>query len=240
MDNLLLHLKTLGIPDKYYENIAGVVMSDSNKYINSNNFLKRINPLLPNETTTEIKTEKEDVRIDVPVWFGDIRKSNKRVIVAGLEPRDTNNTFNVSRINEKVFASPFGANHWNFKSKIQYKPQNKYFKVLQNHLDNDELFIYLTDLVKEYKVISTEIKEDNDKYARDNFSNLSNKWKGFFKKEISIIKPNHIILFGKQTYDTALELFPEHKNILKKVRHPSHGGVAEAIKQVDLIVNNNT
>lgn len=158
-----------------------------------------------------------DIRIDMPILCGNINSKNK-VLVLGLEPRHTDDMYNIMRIENKVFATPFGIDRWYSKSK-----QSIYASAFEKFLNRDALFIF-SDFVKEYKVPDPNQKSLNDQTARANFENLfEDKYKTILEKEIKIFEPTLIIGLGKGDINKKI-----HKSWLKEfnvnvISHPTNG-----------------
>ena len=215
--------ETLGYED-YYSIINN--QTDENEFISNDRFL----PNITNKSTGgEINTSVGDLRIDVPVWFGDLSK-DVRIVVLGLEPRDTDQKFNIERVGNKVFGTPFGVDRWNYKSSVFRKPQNKYFKPFNDMVSNENHFVLFSDVVKSYEVVHTDNKI-NDSNARETFKSKYIKEKDNLMKEMEFIDPTHIITLGGVAYGTIKKMLPDYNVI--KVRHPSNGGSLIALKQIN-------
>ena len=187
--------------------------------------------------TEELTTRKDDLRIDVPVWFGDAGMAQRKIIVFGLEPRDTNPMFNIERAGNRVFGAPFGADRWNAGSTVRGKPQNKYFRVFNAVLDQKDTFILFSDIVKFYTIIDPENRDRvNDSYAREHFIRHANESLPMLKKEISLIDPSHIITLGNDSFRFIKKLLPDFQDIIKGVRHPANGGERKAKEQLDQLL----
>lgn len=241
-----LYTELLGVPDGYYRFLKWLTEDNPQKYVASDtNFLAEITACrqLPKNCEYAPTDKRGDTRIDVPVWFGDTDNARHRIMVVGLEPRSTNNEFNVLREGDKVFASPFGADQWNVGSKISGKHHLKYCKVLEPLLKlakNNKACLLLTDIVKGYEVITgTETavaKADNDKNARDTFIEKVLKYRTLFRKEVQILNPSHVIAFGSDlNFMLQLILGEDFSTIFYKVRHPAHGGVSDALNRIEKI-----
>lgn len=238
----------------------------SNEYTNSDNFLKDFTKL-SNKVKLEFKNllfnsiignNKINVRVDIPVWFGNYKKN--RIIVYGLEPRDTNKALNIEEKlynNVKfIYATPFGCDRWNVqpkgkipkvKQKIKGAPHHKYFTAFKEIIQNENIFVIFSDIVKYYEVIG-QSRNANDKIARKYFRKkaLQHENIKLIKNEIKIIKPHKILLLGRE----AEKVF---KNCIYKyvkeecdktchieyLRHPSYGGIYIAKEKLKNIIENN-
>jgi hypothetical protein len=133
-----------------------------------------------------------DIRVDLPIWFGNDSNSSYRIMILGREPRHTDNKFNIVRdeFNNVVFATPFGVELWTERT--------KYYKSFKCLFERPNLFIYFTDVVKDYYVLDS--KANSDKVAKKGFwhdlSDDQNKL-DFLKQEIEFLKPNVIVALGK-------------------------------------------
>jgi uracil-DNA glycosylase len=174
------------------------------------------NPTLSKNAHTKNECKREnilcdigDIRVDLPISFGSIN-SKFKIIVIGLEPRDTHTKYNIEKVDRFVYGSPFGIEQWTSK--------NKYYKSFVQLINRNDAFIYFTDVVKEYKIKET--KNASDKNARRSFFNEAEKPNNleFLKAEINIIAPTHIIALGKQSYKFLKRHFGE---IVIGVTHPN-------------------
>ena len=223
----------------YYSIIINSQKIYESEFIQNYNFLNRIKSTT-DSTIKELHTKKDDLRIDVPVWFGNIERSHRKVLVYGLEPRDTNSKFNVERIQNRVFGTPFGIDRWNSNSNVKGKPQNKYFRVFNDVIDQNDTFILFSDIVKFYKIIDPNNKNKvNDKYARNNFIKHANESLLMLKKEIEIVNPTHIITLGNNSFRFIKNLLPDFQNIITGIRHPANGGERIAKEQLNQLFNKN-
>ncbi|PCH66948.1 MAG: hypothetical protein COC01_06840 [Bacteroidetes bacterium] len=222
--------------ENFYEIILNSRLNLTNEFNQSKNFLTNLKPHTKKEWK-EIVSRKGDVRIDIPVWFGDLKKSKRKLVVIGLEPRDTNSKFNVERKRKKLFGSPYGIDRWNDQSSIIGKAQNKYFRVFKNLVEDSNRFVLFTDVVKEYEIVSNQ-KSLNDKHARETFNKKSIEQSQQLIKEINIVSPDIIITLGNDAYSKVVKLLGTSEFNIKKIRHPSFGGENQAIKELNKIVRN--
>jgi hypothetical protein len=233
MIKLLNHYKKLNY-DKYYDIILTNITKNDKEFIQVSSFLNGIKSNVADQKS-DIDCNVMDSRIDLPVWFGNINNAKKRIIVFGLEPRDTNSNFNVEKVGKNVFATPFGIDRWNAQSSIKYKPQNKYYRVFQDVITNNENFILFSDIVKDYQIISKKNENrKNDKTARELFFKKATNSFSFLQEEISIINPTHIITLGIDSYEFLRQYYNE---ITIRLRHPSNGGEKIAIEELKKIFN---
>ena len=225
-DLIEFYRKKLGFKD-FYNIIKNNIKSNPNDYIQNSRFLETIEASNIS-SFKNIKAKPGDLRIDVPVWFGNFEMTEYKIVVAGREPRDTNSDFNVEHIDNKIFACPFGVDRWNKQSSIKGKPQNKYYRVFDNLICDNKFFMLFTDIVKEYEIVG-----NADDHARDTFDSKAESSKDLFIEEIKKIKPNVIISLGNETFSKIDKWFQENFEILKvPIRHPSHGGEKEAKAQL--------
>jgi hypothetical protein len=184
-------------------------------------FYKKVNTLLNKNKNSLSKTNKininypniccsvGDIRVDLPISIGD-KNSKYRIVILGLEPRDSNSKFNIEKHGKYVFGTPFGIEHWDEKS--------KYFKCFKGLLEREDCFLYFTDVVKEYEV--GEFKEAADRNARKTFKEKASKDENikFLRLEMDLIKPTHILALG---YDTYKFLSHHFGSKVVKVIHPN-------------------
>jgi hypothetical protein len=230
MNELVSLYKQLGFVDFYN-------LIQSNRKLNETEFIQSDRLLLGLDfvnviPSSLIECNDGDIRIDVPVWFGDIEKAKNKIIVFGLEPRDTNSSFNIERINNMVYATPFGVDRWNEQSTIMRKPQNKYFRVFNDLVNNESNFVLFSDVVKDYSV-SSKLNENrkNDEIARKHFFEKATGSLDFLKEEIDTIQPTLIITLGFDSYNFIKSNFKNQKVI--KLRHPANGGERLALERLN-------
>jgi len=70
-------------------------------------------------------SEVSDLRVDLPIWFGDENSCKLKLMVLGLEPRNTKNKYNIEKIGKHVFATPFALEHWTNRNKYFRGKENK-------------------------------------------------------------------------------------------------------------------
>ena len=161
------------------------------------------------ESKESIKCSSGDIRVDLPISFGSL-DARHRLIILGLEPRDSKNIYNLERQGKFVFGTPFGIEQWS--------SGNKYFKSFSEIISRSDCFVYFTDVVKEYEVKESKVKAD--KNARKEFWNKASNEENiaFLKEEMSHINPTHIIALGRDTYFFLKEIFGEK---VIGVKHPN-------------------
>lgn len=162
-----------------------------------------------NNNYTNVLCSLGDIRVDLPISIGD-KNSKYRIVILGLEPRDSNSKFNIEKHGKHVFGTPFGIEHWDEK--------NKYFKCFKGLLNREDCFLYFTDVVKEYEV--RESKDAADKYARKTFKEKASKDENitFLRLEMDLIKPTHILALGHDTFKFLSHHFGSK---VVKVIHPN-------------------
>lgn len=163
------------------------------------------------------KVDNGDVRIDMPILCGNVN-SKRRVLFLGLEPRHTDDTFNILKIKNNVFATPFGIDKWYSNSK-----QNVYASAFEKFLNLDALFLF-SDFVKEYNVIDIINKNSNDHQARVNFKNLfDNTYRSILEQEIKLFEPTHIIGLGKVDISKKIPKVWLKEFCVHVISHPING-----------------
>ena len=161
--------------------------------------------------------QKGDIRIDVPVLIGDV-KSKHRVLILGLEPRHTDDVFNIMKVGNKVFATPFGIDRWYSDSK-----QGVYASAFERFLSSDKLFLF-SDFVKEYWVADPGLKGKNDELARENFKQLfDKKYRLLLEKEIELFEPTMIVALGKVDISKKVPKSWLEKYNVQVIAHPTNG-----------------
>jgi hypothetical protein len=160
-------------------------------------------------------TKSNDVRIDLPIWFGDPTQYKLKIMVLGREPRDSHSKYNVdiNLDNNYVFGSPFGIEFWTEK--------NKYYRSFKNIINNKEILTYFTDVVKKYEVKKSKL--ESDLIAKANFwKNAENNLENLelLKKEISIIDPDILVGLGNDSFNFLQKTFGEKYRVVKIV-HPN-------------------
>ncbi len=177
-----------------------------------------------------VKVEKNDIRIDMPILLGNT-KAKKRIMILGLEPRHTNDFYNIMKVGNQVFATPFGIDRWYSKSK-----QSIYGSAFKKFLNENRLFLF-SDFVKEYKVIDPTLKGGNDKKARQDFSKVFNeKYIHFLEKEIEMFSPDLIIGLGKTDINKYVPKSWLEKFKVKVISHPTNGNFPKMQKAMEEII----
>lgn len=197
----ILKEKSKESPNLFNQNIV---------YQNSDSSTTKLNYDLP-------KVNNGDIRIDMPVLCGNIN-SKRKVLFLGLEPRHTDDLYNIIKIDSKVFATPFGIDKWYSKSK-----QSLYASAFEKFLKLDALFLF-SDFVKEYKVVDTLKKTSNDQQARSNFQSLFEKrYSKILEKEIKLFEPTLIVGLGKGDIARKVDKRWLKKYNIEIVSHPTNG-----------------
>lgn len=229
MEHLVSFYKKLGF-ENFYNLIKANIEHDKNEFVQSDRFLFGLNKTtaLPSNI---IECNTGDIRFDIPVWFGDMFNSKTRIIVFGLEPRDTDSTFNIEKVENRVYATPFGVDRWVESSSVIRRPQNKYYRVFNELVNDHSNFVLFSDVVKDYHVVSKQNENrKNDIIARELFIEKAHAGLDFLKEEIELIKPTHIITLGLDSFNFIRSNFNEIQII--KLRHPANGGESLAKKQI--------
>jgi hypothetical protein len=122
------------------------------------------------------------------------------------------------KIDNKVFATPFGIDKWFSKSK-----QSVYASAFEKFLKLDALFLF-SDFVKEYKVIDASNKASNDQLARINFKTLfDNKYQTILEQEIKLFEPTLIIGLGKGDISRKVSKNWLSEYNVQIISHPTNG-----------------
>lgn len=109
IEELLTHYKRKFPFDKFYDNLLYNISTYPDCHIASKTFLKGyISQTQTIQYLPRIYTSSGDIRVDLPVWFGDVNAANK-IVVIGMEPRDTDKSghLNIEKVDQYVFATPF-------------------------------------------------------------------------------------------------------------------------------------
>ena len=190
-------------PAQYNERLSRdlIVQNDSYKFQDSNIIVK-----------------KGDTRFDMPISMGN-STAKERILVLGLEPRHTDDYFNIMRVGNNVFATPFGIDRW-------YAASGKkiiYGTAFADFFNGNRFFLF-SDFVKEYKVSDPNNKIGNSKDARNDFKSLfENKYKDILENEISIFKPTLIIGLGKTDISKKVNRSFLDKYKIHVISHPTNG-----------------
>jgi hypothetical protein len=161
--------------------------------------------------------EPKDIRIDLPILLGKIN-SKVRIMILGLEPRHTNDFYNIFKVENKVFATPFGIDRWYSNNR-----KNMYASAFEKFLTKERLFLF-SDFVKEYEVSDPNNKRLNDQKARENFKNkFSETYKAILEKEIEIFEPTLIIALGKTDINKKVDKQWLKQYNVNIISHPTNG-----------------
>lgn len=211
--------------NEFYNIVLSNSLLDNKEFIQCDNLLKGLDRQ-ESKLSPNLISNPADIRIDVPIWFGDLLNAQKRIIIFGLEPRDTNSAFNIEKIGSKIFASPFGIDRWNDSSSVKRKPQNRYYRVFKDLIANSKNFVLFSDIVKDYPIISENNQNrQNDINARALFFSKAEKELKHLTEEIKNINPTHIITLGSDSYTFLSKYYPK---ITYRLRHPANGGETKA------------
>jgi hypothetical protein len=189
------------------------------------------NSLNSNLIYNEIPIVKSgDVRVDMPIICGNINSKNK-VLILGLEPRHTDNMYNIMRIENKVFATPFGIDKWYSKSK-----QSIYASAFEKFLKLDYQFVF-SDFVKEYEVPDSSQKNINDFTARHGFEKkFENKYKAILEKEIDLIQPTLVIGLGKTDINKKVDKSWLQRFNINVISHPTNGNYNKMQEEMSILI----
>jgi hypothetical protein len=211
--------------NEFYNIVLSNSLLDNKEFIQCDNLLKGLDRQ-ESKLSPNLISNQADIRIDVPIWFGDLLNAQKRIIIFGLEPRDTNSAFNIEKIGSKIFASPFGIDRWNDFTSVKRKPQNRYYRVFKELIANSKNFVLFSDIVKDYPIISENNQNrENDINARALFFSKAEKELKHLTEEIKNINPTHIITLGSDSYTFLSKYYPK---ITYRLRHPANGGETKA------------
>lgn len=180
-----------------------------------------------------IIVEKGDSRFDMPLAIGK-NSAKERILILGLEPRHTDDFFNIMRVGTKVFASPFGIDRWYATS----GKKNYYGTAFSDFFCSNRIFLF-SDFVKEYKVYDPNDKKQNSEHARKNFKNLfDHSYKSILEKEISIFKPTLIVGLGKVDIFKKVDKSFLEENSINVISHPVHGNMNRMKLAMHKLINN--
>lgn len=228
MDLAGFYTGLLGLPVDYYGVVKRLCNGDSG-YIDAaqHGFLAGV-AAAEVAPPPQITVRAGDVRVDAPVWFGNPATAQRTIMIVGMEPRHSDDRYNLRREGATVYASPFGADRWCAGS------SNKYYTVLQQLLPPCflDLCVVLTDIVKEYQVLDPDHKQDNDQQARRSFKErFVVQGQMQFSEELRCIQPDLLLAFGRATATQLGRYCGETLPVLS-VRHPAYGGVNQAKTQL--------
>ena len=231
INQLVTHYRNwLGF-DKFYQIQLNQIPKNPKQFIQSPRYLKGAPYDPAARRIAVIHAKQGDLRIDVPVWFGDPNKCAKRILVFGREPRDSDSLFNVERVGDKVYGATFGADRWNSKSSIKKQPQLKYLNVFDRIISNDNFFILFSDAVKFFHMIYPPNDDRNDKHAESNFKQYFLEQVPHIKQEVDIIQPDIVLALGADSYKACSKHLDLNYNVAH-IRHPSNGGTNIAKQQI--------
>jgi len=208
----ILNLYKSKYPFESFYDLASVKIMKNNRLLGDN-----YHYLVDNSTIIDpdFKANQGDIRVDLPIWFGDPSKVKLKVMILGREPRNSHDKYNLEASNEHkfVFGTPFGIEYWSEK--------NKYYRSFKNLIRNDEILTYFSDVVKAYEVKQT--KSESDLHAKVGFwkkAELENDNLVFLKAEVDLLQPDIIIGLGNDSYNFLKKHFASSFNV-QKVIHPN-------------------
>ena len=175
------------------------------------------------------QVERDTLRLDMPVMMGS-QESSERVLILGLEPRHTNDFYNILKRGNLVYGTPFGIDRWYSSAK-----QNIYPKAFHPYLSADRLFLF-SDFVKEYLVIDPKSKVENSELARSRFESLfKSKYRDILEREIAIFRQDIIIGLGKIDIGKKIPIDFIRDYRIKVVSHPIQGNYPKMKKSLNEI-----
>ena len=173
------------------------------------------------------QVEPDTLRLDMPVMIGS-QDARERVLILGLEPRHSDDFYNILKQGNRVYGTPFGIDRWYSGAK-----QNIYPKAFAPYRSVDRLFLF-SDFVKEYWVKDPESKEENSELARSRFGPLFvSKYRDFLEREIAIFQPNTIIGLGKIDISKKIPRDFIKDYGIHVVSHPIQGNYPKMKKSLD-------
>jgi hypothetical protein len=182
----------------------------------------------------EVYVQHGDLRIDMPILIGSTQPK-VRILILGLEPRHTDDFYNVLKKDKTVYATPFGIDRWFAGVK-----QNIYASAFHKYLAPDRLFLF-SDFVKQYEVIDPNNKNKNGNNARDRFKHLfESKYQNILTEEIKLFAPHIIIGMGKIDISNKVPKDFIKDNKINIICHPTRGNYPRMIKGMDEIFNSLT
>jgi len=156
------------------------------------NFTKQLIP-----TDTNVNT----LGIDLPAWFGNLKKCEKKIMIIGVDPMRNKKDFRRVGADYKedvIIGTPYSFHlekMWNNAGKYKY-----YSQFITSLSKNN--FIYLTDVYKTFfyyeKLRSYKFYAQTNNKLRNKKS--SNIFHDLLEEEINIIKPDVIITLGAISY----------------------------------------
>lgn len=181
----------------------------------------------------DITVKKGDSRFDMPLAIGN-SSAEERILILGLEPRHTNDFFNIMRVGDKVFAAPFGIDRWYAAS----GKKNIYGTAFADFLNSNRVFLF-SDFVKEYEVNFPFDKNKDDENARKNFQPFfDSKYLEILEKEISIFKPNLILGLGVGDIKKKVDKSIIEKYNINVISHPTNGNINKTKTAMHKLLNN--
>lgn len=141
------------------------------------------------------------IGLDLPTWFN--YESNKSsVMILAMEPLRTE-----EKPGFATLASPFALHSKYIRHKLPYSTTFKFIKELVKNNFN----VYITDIYKLY------CKLNNRKHTGEEELNHI-----IFKKELDILKPDYIVVFGKTAKIRLEKFLNAYQGISAKVIHLAH------------------
>ncbi|MCB6232200.1 uracil-DNA glycosylase family protein [Flavobacterium psychrophilum] len=138
--------------------------------------------------------------IDLPTWFGDY--SNKKIVVLGIDPLRSESVFkrekNADIDNDVIIGTPYA-----FHEKETREKWCAGYWALVDGLVQLNHFVYCTDIFKTYYY---NIESKRRSYSDSISGFTTNSYHSeVLKKELELINPDLIIVFGKIAYEKLLE-----------------------------------
>jgi len=221
---------TLGSVGFYYELAYKI---DANPGLYNEHLLLDYTNGKANQDNSDIVVVRGDIRFDMPIAIGN-SSAKERILILGLEPRHTDDFFNLMRVGNRVFATPFGIDRWYSKS----GKGNYYGTAFAEFFTNNRVFLF-SDFVKEYKVFDPNDKKQNSEDARKSFKNLfENTYQSILEREISIFKPTLIVGLGKVDILKKVDKSFLEENSINVIAHPINGNINRMKRAMHKLLNN--
>lgn len=171
--------------------------------------------------------------IDLPFWFGNYETANKKIVVLGIDPLRSKQSFDRQHINlfennlhfadfqkDVTIGTPYALHEKSTRENACIG-----YWTLVKELTKKNNFIYCTDIYKTYYFDYT---ENVRSYSDLKFIKNKQKHQEILIEELSIIKPDLIIVFGKIAH-----------NLLLNTKCPKIGQSVKNTKEIYKLNGNN-
>lgn len=205
--NKFISSNILDIPNDYIDEMYKIWFANLNNPIDKINFVFNDKYISSSQNTPKNVQVKG---IDLPFWFGDYENANKKIVILGIDPLRSEQSFDRQHINiiennlrladfqnDVTIGTPYALHEKTTRENACIG-----YWTLVEELTKKNNFVYCTDI---YKTYYFDYKENTRSYSDKKFIQYKQKHQEILNEELSIINPDLIIVFGKIAHSLLLD-----------------------------------